>query len=154
MFHFTRDKSLIFHIVIGIFMSVMIYYMNFIFNSLGNTGKIPIILSIFALFCFFLGYYESVLIKLFNLAELSNISIFGHYYIIKKVQNRNAVLLSSIFEFLTYTYLRVFCITQIIIDNYEIVLFSPLSILLVIYYMSIDWSYTLFNNLKSELLSI
>ncbi|WP_075522789.1 LptF/LptG family permease [Candidatus Pelagibacter communis] len=47
MFHFTRDKSLIFHIVIGIFMSVMIYYMNFIFNSLGNTGKIPIILSIF-----------------------------------------------------------------------------------------------------------
>lgn len=112
------------------------------------------ILSIFALFCFFLGYYESVLIKLFNLAELSNISIFGHYYIIKKVQNRNAVLLSSIFEFLTYTYLRVFCITQIIIDNYEIVLFSPLSILLVIYYMSIDWSYTLFNNLKSELLSI
>lgn len=111
------------------------------------------ILSLFSLFCFYLGYYENVLIKLFNLAELSNIAIFGHYHVIKTVQNRKIVLISSIFEFLIYTYLRVFCMTQMIIDNYEIVLFSPLSILLVIYYMGIDWSYTLFNNLKSELLS-
>ena len=47
MFNFTRDKSLLFHIIIGILMSVLIYYMNFIFNSLGNSGKIPIYLSIF-----------------------------------------------------------------------------------------------------------
>ena len=40
MFNFTRDKSLIFHIIIGILMSVLIYYMNFIFNSLGNKIKI------------------------------------------------------------------------------------------------------------------
>tara|TARA_B100001063_G_C16250270_1_gene304988 strand:- start:315 stop:461 length:147 start_codon:yes stop_codon:yes gene_type:complete len=28
-------------------MSVIIYYINFLFSSLGNNGKIPIILSIF-----------------------------------------------------------------------------------------------------------
>jgi len=47
MFNFKREKSLLFHIILGILMSVIIYYMNFIFNSLGNNGKIPIILSIF-----------------------------------------------------------------------------------------------------------
>ena len=47
MFNFKKDKSLLFHIIIGILMSVLIYYMNFIFNSLGNNGKIPVYLSIF-----------------------------------------------------------------------------------------------------------
>ncbi|MDC3071387.1 LptF/LptG family permease [Candidatus Pelagibacter sp.] len=47
MFNFKREKSIIFHVILGIFMSVMIYYLNFIFTSLGNTGKIPIIYSIF-----------------------------------------------------------------------------------------------------------
>jgi lipopolysaccharide export system permease protein len=47
MFNLTKGKSLLFHIVIGVLMSVIIYYINFIFSSLGNNGKIPIILSIF-----------------------------------------------------------------------------------------------------------
>ena len=47
MFNFKREKSIVFHIIIGIFMSVIIYYINFMFTSLGNTGKIPIIYSIF-----------------------------------------------------------------------------------------------------------
>ena len=47
MFNFTREKSLFFHIILGIFMSVIIYYINFLFSSLGNNGKIPIIASIF-----------------------------------------------------------------------------------------------------------
>jgi len=47
MFNFRRDKSLLFHIILGILMSVLIYYMNFVFNSLGNNGRIPIYLSIF-----------------------------------------------------------------------------------------------------------
>jgi len=47
MFNSTRGKSLLFHIIIGILMSVLIYYMNFIFSSLGNNGRIPIVLSIF-----------------------------------------------------------------------------------------------------------
>tara|TARA_B100001142_G_scaffold327086_1_gene383922 strand:- start:6746 stop:7822 length:1077 start_codon:yes stop_codon:yes gene_type:complete len=47
MFNFRRDKSLFFHIILGILMSVIIYYINFMFSSLGNNGKIPIFLSIF-----------------------------------------------------------------------------------------------------------
>ncbi len=47
MFNFKRDKSLFFHIILGILMSVIIYYINFMFSSLGNNGKIPIIASIY-----------------------------------------------------------------------------------------------------------
>ena len=47
MFNFKKNKSLFFHVILGIFMSVLIYYMNFMFSSLGNNGKIPIIASIF-----------------------------------------------------------------------------------------------------------
>ena len=47
MFNFKRDKSLFFHILLGILMSVIIYYLSFLFNSLGNNGKVPIIWSIF-----------------------------------------------------------------------------------------------------------
>ena len=47
MFNFKRDKSLFFHVILGILMSVIIYYVNFMFSSLGNNGKIPIVLSIF-----------------------------------------------------------------------------------------------------------
>ena len=47
MFTFSKDKSLLFHIVLGILMSVMIYYLSFIFSSLGTNGKLPVYLSIF-----------------------------------------------------------------------------------------------------------
>ncbi len=47
MFNFRGEKSLFFHIILGILMSVIIYYINFLFSSLGNSGKIPIIISIF-----------------------------------------------------------------------------------------------------------
>ena len=47
MFNFTRDKSIFFHVLLGILMSVIIYYINFMFGSLGNNGKIPIVWSIF-----------------------------------------------------------------------------------------------------------
>ena len=46
MFNFRRDRSLFFHIILGILMSVVIYYVNFIFSSLGNSGRIPITASI------------------------------------------------------------------------------------------------------------
>ena len=65
MFNFTRDKSLIFHIIIGILMSVLIYYMNFIFNSLGSNGKIPIFLSIF---------FPLMIVSLISIIGLININ--------------------------------------------------------------------------------
>ena len=39
MFNFTRERSLFYHVILGILMSVIIYYINFMFTSLGNNGK-------------------------------------------------------------------------------------------------------------------
>ena len=48
MFNFTKkNKSLIFHVIIGVLLSVIIYYINFIFNSLGINGKLPAYPSVF-----------------------------------------------------------------------------------------------------------
>ena len=47
MFNLSNNKPLIFHIALGILMSVIIYYINFMFNSLASNGRIPIVASIF-----------------------------------------------------------------------------------------------------------
>ncbi len=47
MFNINKNNSLFFHVVLGIVVSVLIYYINFMFISLGNTGKIPINISVF-----------------------------------------------------------------------------------------------------------
>ena len=47
MFNSKYQKSLIINIVMGIFLSVIIYYINFFINILGLNGSIPIFLSIF-----------------------------------------------------------------------------------------------------------
>ena len=45
MFNISKNRSLFFHIIFGVLMSVIIYYIIFIFNSLGNNGKIPAMAS-------------------------------------------------------------------------------------------------------------
>ena len=40
MFNISSNKPLIFHIALGILMSVVIYYINFMFNSLAINGRI------------------------------------------------------------------------------------------------------------------
>jgi len=47
MFNSKAKKPLIYYLILGILLSVSIYYVNFIFNSLGNSNKIPIAVSIF-----------------------------------------------------------------------------------------------------------
>ncbi len=47
MINIKKDKPYIFHIILGILLSVIIYYVSNIFNILGLTEKIPIFLSIF-----------------------------------------------------------------------------------------------------------
>tara|TARA_B100000787_G_C16190907_1_gene297435 strand:+ start:717 stop:1790 length:1074 start_codon:yes stop_codon:yes gene_type:complete len=46
MFNIGYQKNLMFNIVSGILISVLIYYVNFFFNILGTSEKIPVILSI------------------------------------------------------------------------------------------------------------
>ena len=47
MINIKKNKSIYFNIILGIFTSVIIYYFNFVFLSLGNTGKIPPNVSVF-----------------------------------------------------------------------------------------------------------
>ena len=47
MFNYSRNKPIIIQIVLGIFMSVIIYYISFVFNSLGTNSKLPAHISIF-----------------------------------------------------------------------------------------------------------
>ena len=46
MLSINRNSSFIFYIGVGFVVSVLIYYLIFFFTSLGNSGKIPVILSI------------------------------------------------------------------------------------------------------------
>ena len=46
MLNIKRNKPYIFHILLGISLSVIIYYINNIFNIFGLTNKIPIYLSV------------------------------------------------------------------------------------------------------------
>ena len=47
MFNIDKKNPLFFYVVLGIVVSVIIYYINFMFISLGNTGKIPSDISVF-----------------------------------------------------------------------------------------------------------
>ena len=47
MFNNKRRTSLIFHLILGILSSVIIYYLSYLFSLMGENGKIPIILSIY-----------------------------------------------------------------------------------------------------------
>ena len=46
MFNTKKFKNTTFKLSIGLFMSVIIYYMNNFFMILGNTEKIPVLVSI------------------------------------------------------------------------------------------------------------
>ena len=46
MFNIGYQKNSFFNITLGIFLSVIIYYMNYFLNVLGTNEKIPLILSI------------------------------------------------------------------------------------------------------------
>ena len=47
MLNLNRNNSLYFFLIIGILLSVIIYYLNYMIGSLGNTGKLPIDVSVF-----------------------------------------------------------------------------------------------------------
>ena len=47
MFNIGYQKNSLFNITMGVFLSVIIYYINNFLNILGTNGKIPLIISIF-----------------------------------------------------------------------------------------------------------
>ena len=52
MINIKKNKSIFFNIILGIFTSVIIYYFNFVFLSLGNTKKYHLMFPYFCQFCF------------------------------------------------------------------------------------------------------
>ncbi len=40
------NKPILFHVILGIFLSVLIYYIYYLFNLLGESGKIPLLASV------------------------------------------------------------------------------------------------------------
>ena len=45
MLNIKRNKPMIFYLILSIFLSVVIYYFNYLFNLLGENGKIPVNIS-------------------------------------------------------------------------------------------------------------
>ena len=46
MLNIKRSKPMIFHIILGVMLSVVIYYVNYLFSLLGISGRIPSLLSV------------------------------------------------------------------------------------------------------------
>ena len=46
MLNIKKNKPMIFYIILSILISVIIYYLNYLFNLLGENGKLPIFISI------------------------------------------------------------------------------------------------------------
>ena len=46
MLNIKKDKPMIFYIILSILISVIIYYFNYLFNLMGENGKLPIFTSI------------------------------------------------------------------------------------------------------------
>tara|TARA_Y100000590_G_scaffold470309_1_gene663508 strand:+ start:1096 stop:2181 length:1086 start_codon:yes stop_codon:yes gene_type:complete len=65
MFNIKYNKSKIFHIILGILLSVSIYYINYFFNLLGTNDKIPTIISI---------WLPNLILFLFCIVGLININ--------------------------------------------------------------------------------
>lgn len=65
MFNINRNKSLIIHLVIGIVLSVAIYYFTHIFNIFGTKGIIPVSLSVF---------FPFIIILIFSIISLVSVN--------------------------------------------------------------------------------
>mgnify|MGYP001220406825 FL=1 len=64
MFNNKRNTSTIFHLIIGILSSVIIYYLSYLFYLMGENGKMPIMLSIYLPFMLLLLITSFGMVKL------------------------------------------------------------------------------------------
>ena len=64
MFNNKRNTSTIFHLIMGILFSVIIYYLSYLFYLMGENGKIPILLSIYLPFVILLLIISIGLVRL------------------------------------------------------------------------------------------
>jgi lipopolysaccharide export system permease protein len=65
MLNIKKTSSKVFKIIIGLFFSVVIYYINNFFNVMGSTEKLPLMISIWT---------PIIFLSLINLIMLVNIN--------------------------------------------------------------------------------
>ena len=64
MFNIKKSQPAIFHLLLGIFLSVTVYYFYFLFNLLGENGKVPILISIWSPLIVFLLFIVIGLVRI------------------------------------------------------------------------------------------
>ena len=64
MLNIKFNKSRVFHLILGILMSVIIYYINYFINLIGTSGKIPINLSIWMPFIILIIFCSIGLVRI------------------------------------------------------------------------------------------
>ena len=65
MFNIGYQKNSLFKIILGIFLSVIIYYINYFLNVLGTSEKIPLVISIF---------FPLIILSIINFASIIRIN--------------------------------------------------------------------------------
>ena len=88
MLNIKRDKPYIFHVLLGILLSVIIYYINNIFNIFGLTDKIPIYLSVFFPIIFLSIVSTIGLVKLMKNKFLIIIVILSQLFLVNKLYSQ------------------------------------------------------------------
>ena len=102
------------------------------------------------LFSFYIGYYRMFFINIYYMGEMSNISIYINYHLIKTESSKDSILASSIFQLLWYSYYRIYQMTNILINNFQLFFQFPLNLLLIIYFMGWIWSFILYKQIYNE----
>lgn len=102
---------------------------------------------------FYIDYYSETLIYLYNAAEISNISMYITYHLIKTNSSKNLILCSNIIQTFMYGYFRIYITTDYIIKNNHL-LYTPLSMLVGIYIIGWVWFCELCKQLYTERLTI
>ena len=105
------------------------------------------------LYAFYIDYYGMALIYVYNAAELSNISMYITYHLIKTNSSKNLILCSNIIQTFMYGYFRIYITTDYIIKNNHL-LYTPLSMLVGIYIIGWVWFCELCKQLYTERLTI
>lgn len=148
----TITKNLIFFISSSYFS----YDTKLLLNR--NEIDYPIIyhhiITMILLFGFWIGYYENILIYLYNLGEYSSIPMYITYHLKKTSPNINLILFSNIIQSIVYGYLRIYCFTDFLIKNTYLIFSSPLILLFGIYLMGWVWLITLCKQIYDERITI
>lgn len=101
------------------------------------------IISLFALYLISQNYLSEEIQTVFYLLELSNISLYINYHIIKMHRYNNSLKIASLtFQVIWYSYYRIYEFGKFIMDNFDKFIDNKILVIftLYIYLLGIVWS--------------